>query len=165
MDNRQWMDSAKTLTDSEAEFLSRWVRDAFESGTHIDEIVPGIEPQRWLRATLEAVRALCATSVARPCKIIACFPLQSSVELDTRPIEWADLTFSGDDEPPSVHMLTPGAALLYEDTEEYRCPVTSPTRGDGVAYYRCFRPSLGIENGWEYSRAIYVEVLLSESIP
>lgn len=153
------MDTTDTLAEEEMLAIKGWVSNEARSGAHIDEILPVLSRDKWASATLFAFSELRRKGSSGSFRLVACFPLRSSDELDVRPAQWSDLT-SDVDEPPSLHLVDQVAALGTEDCEEYRHPMDGPPLNECIAYYRCFRPHLGIDNDWEYTRAIYIEAVV-----
>ncbi len=153
------MDSTDTLTKAEVDALATWAASAQPSGMHIDEIIPGLDRSKWVAATIRALESL-RTDSSDPLAVIACFPLNCSSKLDTRAPRWDEVLAVNSDEPPSLHRVSAEVAVAVDDCEEYRYPLTVPSVSTGAIYYRCFRPKLGIDNNWEFERAIYVHVPL-----
>lgn len=65
------------------------------------------------------------------------------------------------DEPPSVYLFQREKSKYLERAEEYKIPVDldlAELKSEKFnIYYRCFRDSTAIDNGWEFNKAIYIE--------
>lgn len=101
---------------------------------------------------------------------ILILPLHDVAELVPVPPTWSETWMKGHLEPPSLAIQAVESRLCIENVEEYRCPmdshplVTAARGATWVAYYRCFRSMDARRLGWEYSRCVYIEAVLSQLI-
>lgn len=150
--------------------ITKWIDMALEMvaenrpvSSHLDEI---LSPQAFSRHPIDASLATFRTAadvfgVRLECSLLLCWPCGATPALEPTPP--ASLSECDGEEPPSLIILHSHAGTLHEEVEEYRRPVHASAMGvpvdNVVAYYRCFRDLEAIENDWEFSRALYFQVL------
>jgi hypothetical protein len=162
------MDTAFEMTDDQRRRVRSFAKTETRgrADAHIDDLMPGVAPEHWVEATLQTLLEVCGEIRDRSKLIICCFPLSASPSLSTEVADWSEVLDNSADEPPSLYILPLSAQGEPEAVEEYRCPVSipwdCPAEYKLVAYYRCFRNLLGIANQWEYERACYLELMLSD---
>ena len=97
-------------------------------------------------------------------------PLGSTPTLSTEVPSWPELASFCYEEPPSLAVLHTCASTLVDRAEEYvrflAVPeaILDPPEGKCLAYYRCFRPTLSIENNWEYERCVYLKAVSKDHV-
>jgi hypothetical protein len=71
------------------------------------------------------------------------------------------------DEPPIIYLLEREALKRLDVAEEYKIPVSlNLAKIESVqfsVYYRCYRDKMGIENNWEFSKALYIKCYSEEN--
>jgi hypothetical protein len=161
------MDATDQLAEDTSRVLERWLADRPRTGLtsrHVDELIPGAEKESWVEFALALLVRVCMHPMEGTRLVIGCFPLEPSEGLMVTVPDWREVTLNGTEEPPSIYVMDLRAYATPESVEEFRFPMNVPWRPpDGLAfaaYYRCFRPALGLENNWEYERAVYIEVLV-----
>lgn len=109
---------------------------------------------------LELVYSLDSSECADELMPILVIPLGFSLSL----CPWDNSLLSNNqetDESPSIFIFDREKLKYLQVIEEYKVPIdigiNELKRSNFSIYYRCFRDSIAIENGWEYNRAIYVE--------
>ncbi len=155
------------MSKSEEAIVEEWVESALVKpiqknrpiSVHVDELFPAADSNRWIHLGYEAFKILLkATKNELEKFAVVCFPLGCTTELDVSTPNWNSIHGKPVTEPPSLYLVSIDSMLLPNLAEEYRCPILPPSElGQVLAYYRCFRTPDGIENNWEYERAIYIE--------
>lgn len=95
-------------------------------------------------------------------KVSLVIPLSEADTLQTATPQWTDLDLH-EFEVPSLYVIQRRIlGTAFDDFEAYKCPVTPPSpmvspTGETAAYYYCYRYPLARQQGWPYSRAMWVE--------
>ena len=157
--------------------VKRWVLDDLQSvstcssvSIHIDELLG--RDMKKAETIVVSIRAFIALveqmrTLQMPAKPILVIPLEATstmIELNTpRSVEAMEdqLAF----EPPSLCLEDWGSSKHFAVCEEYKSPLAFDLMDIGIpiddhnvyVYYREHRYAMGIENEWEFARAVYVE--------
>jgi hypothetical protein len=141
---------------------------------HLDELTRGSVSGERITFSL-ALRAFsvlvaCLHEKLESLTPVLILPLESAGTLSVDCPPWEYVALFKFQEPPSLGVIHSDALRLIDRAEEYRRFVSvpegapCPLAATCVAYYRCFRPILGVVHEWEYERCMIIEVVPKDRI-
>ena len=125
---------------------------------HLDELLSdwpdtAQDRIRLARLSLEALIDVVGDK-SEQLQCVLCWPLDDVEEMDIRP----PAQLSSGEEPPSLYITDRRAALIANDSEEYRTVLEPSNYGISlpgvVATYHCVRDREAQQEGWEFGRMI-----------
>lgn len=155
------MGNTRKISEEEAIRLSNALAEGLRLGVHVDELLPGCPPDRWLDVAYFLVAQ--AHQACQGGVLVCCLPMKCYEKMSQSPGAWDELNYREGDEPPSFAFLSLRQRAQPEHCEEYRCtvplPFDMPSEVVAHAYYREFRDSDGMAHDWEFERGMYIEVI------
>lgn len=151
--------------------LRAWIDDSIRSDhrkpfitSHVDEFLGEISNRHeLLDKSLDLLHELVKASVEQ--KIIEDFTplLVVSLEASENILFWnrsVSVVEEMIEEPPALYLVSRMSNREGNQYQEYKFPIhlelVDFKKYNFDVYYRCWRDRVGIENNWEYSRAIYI---------